>query len=126
MAKALEDVTKTAASTTLQSSGSARWLAPEIIEGETPSKQSDTYSFAMTILELITEKRPLIEFRTDMAVIRAMAKAPIKPKRPTGPTVERWLTDELWALMGRCWGSSETRPTMEEVEAQLRGMKNAA
>ncbi|KAF9446240.1 kinase-like protein [Macrolepiota fuliginosa MF-IS2] len=126
MAKVLEDVTKTAASTTLQTAGSARWLAPEIIEGESPSKQSDTYSFSMTILELITGERPLVELRTDMAVIRAMARGPIRPKRPTGPQAQRWLTDELWELMGQCWDSHEVRPTMEVVATKVQDMKSIA
>lgn len=128
-ARVLEDVTstitytmimgKTVAPSALHDARSTHWLAPEVIEGGLPSKESDTYSFAMTILELITEKHPFIEFRTGMAVVRAMQSAPIKPKRPTGPAVERWLTDRLWALMGRCWGLPDVRPVMEEVVKEL-------
>ncbi|KAF5357102.1 hypothetical protein D9756_006553 [Leucocoprinus leucothites] len=122
MAKTLEDITKTAASTTLQNMGCARWMAPEIIEGGSPSKASDTYSFAMAILELLTGKPPIAELKTDIAIIRAMTRAPIRPKRPTGDTVKRWLTDDLWALVLTCCETSQERPTMEGVSAALQAM----
>ncbi|KXN89363.1 Dual specificity protein kinase splA [Leucoagaricus sp. SymC.cos] len=123
MAKAIAAVTKTSALTSLQHNGGTRWLAPEIVDGGSPSKSSDTYSFAMTILELITEKYPLAEFKNDISVIRAMAKPPLEPKRPTGDKVIKWLTDELWALMSRCWAMSpEERPIMEIVLNELEKM----
>ncbi|KAJ3560551.1 hypothetical protein NP233_g10763 [Leucocoprinus birnbaumii] len=123
MAKVLEDVTKTSASTTLQSMGCARWMAPEIVEGDPPSKASDTYSFAMAILELLTKKHPLSELKNDIAVIRTMAQSKaheIRPTRPTDDVVKQWLTDELWSLMQQCWQAPEQRPTMEIVSTQLQ------
>jgi len=122
MAKVLEDVTNTAASTALTSAGSARWLAPEVIEGESPSKESDAYSFAMTILELVTGKQPLVEYKSDMAVIRAMANPPLRPRRPAAPEVQKWLTDDLWALLESCWGEPDSRPTMEVMTNKLGSM----
>jgi hypothetical protein len=120
MSKVLEDVTKMPASTTLQSMGNVRWLAPEIIiEGESPAAASDTYSFAMTVLELLTETHPLVELKTDIAVVRS---SPTQPRRPTAPEVTKWLTDTLWTLMGRCWSTKEMRPTMEDVSKELQAM----
>jgi serine/threonine protein kinase len=124
MAKVIEDVTKTSASTTLQNSGCARWLAPEIVEGESPSKASDTYSFAMAILELLTGTHPLAELKSDIAIIRAMARAPIQPRRPTMPEVKQLLGDDLWALMSKCWLPPAKRPTMQYMSDELQKVQN--
>jgi len=123
MAKIIEDVTKTPASTTLASGGGTRWVAPEIIdgsEGSAPSKQSDVYSFGMAVLELLTGKPPFPEYRSDAAVIRALMTG-AQPKRPT--ELGERLKDGMWALMQRCWTREpSSRPTMEAVVTELQGM----
>jgi serine/threonine protein kinase len=121
MAKTLEDITNTPMSTTLKDHDGARWMAPELVEGESPSNASDVYSFAMSILEMLTEKPPLYEHKRDLAIIRIMAmKGPIRPKRPAGPEVVRWLTDKIWELLERCWTlDPAARPTMEDVMQDL-------
>jgi serine/threonine protein kinase len=65
MSKVIEDVTERSASATLTAAGSARWLAPELIEGaiSSPEKPSDVYSYAMAILELLTMKHPYAYLR---------------------------------------------------------------
>ncbi len=122
MAKVIEDVTEMLASATLTESGSARWLAPEVIDGASPTRQADTYSFAMAILELLTGHHPFLESRRDAAVIRAVINQ-VQPKRPTDPAVQVWLTDELWTLMKLCWSRViSSRPSMETIVAELREM----
>lgn len=122
MAKVIEDVTKTPASTTLARAGGTRWLAPEVVEGAPPSKESDTYSFGMAILEMLTGKYPFPEYKTDAAVIRALMKNAM-PKRPVEPNGQSWITDSLWALIQRCWSrDSSSRPAMQEVVDELERM----
>ncbi|KAF6742353.1 TKL/TKL-ccin protein kinase [Ephemerocybe angulata] len=67
MSKLVEEVTEKSASATLTAAGSARWLAPELIEGSisSPTPATDTYSFAMAILELVTGKYPFAERKRD-------------------------------------------------------------
>jgi serine/threonine protein kinase len=114
MAKMIEEMT-TAASTTMARAGSTRWLAPEIVSGGHPSKASDTYSFAMAILEMLSGKHPFYEHKSEVAVIRALITH-VVPERPDGLDVQRWLTDDLWALMKRCWFKKPgSRPTMEDI-----------
>ncbi|KAJ3562213.1 hypothetical protein NP233_g9716 [Leucocoprinus birnbaumii] len=121
MAKVLEDMSQMPLSTTIARSGSTRWLAPEIINGERgPSKASDTYSFGMTVLELLTGKHPFVEHKSDAAVIRATTVNHDIPKRPEGPEVKQLLTDDLWALLLKCWAKKpDSRPSMEEVATAL-------
>ncbi|KAF9446248.1 kinase-like protein, partial [Macrolepiota fuliginosa MF-IS2] len=109
----------TPASTTLARSGGTRWLAPEVVEGDPPSQKSDTYSFGMTVLELITGKSPFPEYKTDAAVIRALMSG-AQPKRPTEPADQRWLTDDLWALIEHCLAAADARPTMQAVVDSLK------
>jgi serine/threonine protein kinase len=120
MAKVVAEMTKTPLSTTMARSGSTRWLAPEVILGEPPSKASDTYSFGMAILEFLTGKRPFREHRSDAAVVQALTAVNERPRRPEGYEVERWLTDDLWALLQRCWAKQpDLRPTMKDVVSVL-------
>lgn len=116
MSKVIEDVTARSASVTLTESGSARWLAPELIEGliATPTKAADTYSFAMAILELITGKHPFSNRKRDASVIHDVVVKKSIPPRPDG------LSDALWSLMEECWRrNSDERPTMAQVAMRL-------
>ncbi|KAJ2916030.1 hypothetical protein MD484_g4404, partial [Candolleomyces efflorescens] len=72
MSKLVEEVTEKSASATLTAAGSARWLAPELIEGSvsSPTFASDTYSFAMALLELYTGKHPFAERKREASVIQ--------------------------------------------------------
>ena len=121
MAKVMEEVTEKSASATLTEGGrSARWLAPELIAGQSPNKEADTYSFAMAMLELLTEKRPYPDVRRDAAVIHRIMSGE-EPARPQGADI--WLSDGLWVLMQRCWQRDIlSRPSMAEVTLFLKNM----
>ncbi|KXN89740.1 Tyrosine-protein kinase TXK [Leucoagaricus sp. SymC.cos] len=120
MAKVIEDMTQTPMSTTIARAGSTRWLAPEIVHGERPSKASDTYSFAMAMIELFTRKAPFPEHKSDAAFIKALTLENATPRRPEG--INDLLTDDLWALTVRCWSKDPaSRPSMGEVLAILKG-----
>ncbi|KAG6816948.1 hypothetical protein H0H87_001463 [Tephrocybe sp. NHM501043] len=122
MSKVIEDVTEKSASATLTASGSARWLAPELIEGivSSPTKDADTYSYAMAMLELITGKHPFSNRRRDASVIHDIVVLKKIPTRPTETEVLPWLSDNLWALMTECWKvPASGRPSMEQVSTRI-------
>ncbi|KAG5644520.1 hypothetical protein DXG03_008262 [Asterophora parasitica] len=122
MSKIVEDVTRNSASATLGASGSTRWMAPELIEGEETSvtKEADVYSFAMAILELLTGKPPYSNRRHDASVIQDIVVLKQFPQRPTEPAVLQWLTDNVWELMTECWTvPASSRPLMSMVSARL-------
>jgi serine/threonine protein kinase len=126
MSKAIEDVTERAASATLTVAGSARWLAPELIEGSIPSptKSSDTYSFAMAVLELVTLKHPYSDRKRDASVIHDIVVLKRTPSFPDEPEVRRWLTKDLWKLMQDCWNlSPPVRPQMQQVAEQMKDIE---
>jgi len=99
-----------------------RYSAPELIENNNvhPTFNSDVYSFAMLILECVTEKIPFHEHTRDAAVIHARISKRQCPPRPDGPRQRNRVSDGLWGLMNHCWATEPgDRPTMEQVYSFL-------
>ena len=122
MAKVVEDVTEQAASATLTKAGSARWLAPEVIEGEVdfPTQESDVYSFGITMYECLAGNKPFPTLREDTQVIHKMIQEKLRPERPTEGDNARWCTDEVWNVVENCWKREpKERWTMEQVSEEL-------
>jgi serine/threonine protein kinase len=120
MSTVIEEVTEKSASTTLTAAGSARWLAPELIEGSiaSPTLTADTYSFAMAILELLTCKHPFADLKRDASVIHNIV---VLKKMPIRPDAQRWLSDDLWELMRECWSTdAQARPRMSVVAERMK------
>ncbi|KAL0947261.1 hypothetical protein HGRIS_013382 [Hohenbuehelia grisea] len=123
MSKIVEEVTELSASATLTAaSESSRWLAPELIDGTitSPTIATDTYSFAMAILEFLTGAHPYVNLKRSVTVIHDKV---VKRKIPARPDVSG-LSDELWELMTECWKHSpEHRPSMTHVSAQISAIQ---
>jgi len=110
--------------TEIQGIDSFRWFAPELLSDEPLiSTMSDMYSFAMTVLELMTGEHPYKEIRRAASVPSAVAKGQ-HPTRPSDPTVvTRGLDDRLWALLTRCWAQTPSdRPSIIEFNEELTNM----
>ncbi|KAF9027111.1 TKL/TKL-ccin protein kinase [Hymenopellis radicata] len=87
-----------------------------------PTKKTDVYSYGMSMLELITEKRPWSECKREVMVILNVISKKTTPSRPKDVA----LSDELWALMEDCWKrDSATRPDMEQVRERLQLLSTA-
>ncbi|TDL21675.1 kinase-like protein [Rickenella mellea] len=102
-----------------------RWSAPEIIKREKGAKkESDIWSFAMTIIEALTLTRPY-DYLEDDDVYVGLAHGKLYPSRPTsGRHVKRWLTDDLWMFMLKCWARREaSRPKIKEVTKKMRELE---
>ncbi|KZP29985.1 kinase-like protein [Athelia psychrophila] len=128
MSTVIEQVTETSASATLTAAGSARWLAPELIEGivTSPTMLADIYSFAMAILELLTGKHPFSDVKRDASVIHRIIVLKRTPQRPDSPEVQRWLTDDLWSLLQQCWApDADQRPLMRFVAARINNIEDS-
>ena len=117
--------------TASQCGGFSRWTAPEVLNGEPPSKEMDIFSFAMVMIEvrrglstvhrglahrcsvsiqIFTGAVPFPEYQTITAML-ATARGE-RPPRPTHPT----FTDDLWGLMERCWNHDpHLRPEIPEA-----------
>lgn len=68
---------------------------------------------------------PLTEAPQDTGVIYAL-NTQRHPERPSGPAADRWMSDDLWALLKKCWAwNPEERPTMAEVASRLKVIEAA-
>ena len=114
----VEEANRSTVSKTGPAVAIVRYGAPEVIENNSAfaTVESDTYSFAMLMLECITEKMPFPDIARDPAVIHARIHKKQSPPRPDGQDRRNRVSDELWDLMNRCWSAQpEQRPTMDHA-----------
>ncbi|KAJ8083209.1 hypothetical protein PM082_009081 [Marasmius tenuissimus] len=101
-------------STTHGPAGTARWLAREILNGDSgPTKESDIYAFACVCYEIYTALPPFHELTNDAAVIFHVVVSEKYPMRPAGIPE---LDDGTWHIMEACWNANPAfRPKAIEV-----------
>jgi len=120
--------TATAASQTSTANGAntIRWCPPELLDPERfgykrgggPTKKSDIYSMAMTIYEVLTDKKPFYEYSDLTAVFHIIQGA--RPQEPNFVATPGY-TKELWDFTSRCWDrDASKRPTVDHVSEALR------
>lgn len=116
----------------------ARWAAPEILDGlGMYSKEADIFAFAMVMIEvryegIVIHRAPVychlastqvftgaVPF--DRSSLTSAMMAIMRGDRPRRPT-NTACSDELWAIMQRCWDQEpRLRPEVSEVTQVLRG-----
>ncbi|KAF9645430.1 kinase-like protein [Thelephora ganbajun] len=95
---------------TTQNSCTPRYAAPEVLDGENPSKKSDIFSFAMVMIEVFTSAVPFRD-KAPLAAAGAIIRGE-RPPRPAHPA----FTDNLWALTQQCWDEDPNlRPDIQGV-----------
>ncbi|KIK53327.1 hypothetical protein GYMLUDRAFT_105475, partial [Collybiopsis luxurians FD-317 M1] len=97
------------------SKGSLRWLAPEYIftsATSVPNHTSrDVYAFGCTIVEVLTKKLPFHDRKTDALVMFHLMDG----RRPARPQ-DVWCPDVIWDLTTHCWAqSAQDRPSANEI-----------
>lgn len=98
----------------------ARYAAPELLENTSTraTTSSDVCSFALLVLECITEEIPFSNLSRNAAVLDARINRRENPPRPDGRNTKRHISDDLWDLMTRSWSNQlDHRPVMEEVHS---------
>ncbi|ELU38405.1 protein tyrosine kinase domain-containing protein [Rhizoctonia solani AG-1 IA] len=141
LAKALEDLTAVPFTQSTGANGCYRWMAPELHEdGGQMTLKSDIYSWAMTALELYSDKVPYSRIKMPGSVVMEVARGRI-PERPR-PGTSRMsssgsvpgntagtrdgidIPDGLWELFVRCWDKDPAnRPTIQETIQELEDMR---
>ncbi|KAG8976856.1 hypothetical protein FRC05_002793 [Tulasnella sp. 425] len=81
---------------------SARWSSPEVISGEPATVQSDMWSWACVVLQMITGDRPYPDIEEDDEIVSILASD--KPNRRTPePLSEAAVPGALLELLQQCW-----------------------
>jgi len=119
-------------------SGSARYLAPELVNDGVDvddtdaayeelekqddampnlTKETDVYAFSMVTLEILTGEEPFSYIRQDRVVIAFVQRGTQPDRQRCLPTT---FTDPMWALLSDCWKTArEERPVMSSVIQRL-------
>ncbi|CAL1703915.1 unnamed protein product [Somion occarium] len=119
MSKLVEDVTEQSASATLTKQGSARWLAPEVIEGlvDSPTMACDVYSFGMTMFECFSTVMPFAKLKRDAQVIHKVIGEKMRPGRPETNPADRPTMDVVVQRMVTIERAREATPKPSPDEA---------
>ena len=100
----------------LPSMDEVRYLAPEILRGEAPTKKSDVFSFGIILWQLCTTTVPYADILMEdmVAVLRKDSRRP-----PLNGIEENGLK----SLIENCWNSvPELRPSFEEICDKLNSI----
>ncbi|EMD33665.1 hypothetical protein CERSUDRAFT_159906 [Gelatoporia subvermispora B] len=106
--------------------GTARYAAPEVQALEVtegPTRESDIYSLAMVVWEMFTGLEPYYNIRSEGEIYTQVYHYRSRPQRPE-QAAGLGLSDELWALVERCWQHDpQDRPTVEYIEGVMQGIR---
>ena len=107
-----------------------RWLAPELLTGESATHSSDVFAFGVTMWELMTWELPWMK-DNPWSVAHTVGnggRLPI-PNRWDLPGLDTnafTRLDDYIALMQRCWAQNPyDRPRFSEIIQELRSMENS-
>ncbi|KAG8902678.1 hypothetical protein FRB99_004267 [Tulasnella sp. 403] len=108
----------------LKGIGPVRWQAPELWDNQPKSYRSDSYSFGVTIYEILSGKEPYHDCKVHgnlLSRVYGGERPPKEPKFRPGST-ESW--EYLWDVAGRCWKHEpDERPSMNAVYRWLQNKR---
>ena len=88
--------------------GTPEFMSPEIYLGEYNQK-CDIYAYGMTVLEMVTNTRPYIEFETPVEIYKAVTSG----KLPQ--VVQEIENKSVKEFINLCIGNVKNRPTAKEL-----------
>lgn len=121
LAAAYDSSVKVVPSSTIQSPGTVRYMAPELFDAESDETyrrstlKSDMYALACVFYEVYAGTHPFPDISTDAMVQIAVCKGH-RSDRPINPS----LDDDLWEMTQNCWTEKpEKRPDVQQVKKKL-------
>ena len=106
-------------------------MSPELLDpgqlglkDSQPTRESDCYALGMVIYEVLSGQVPFAPCNVGFVVSRKIVEGE-RPERPSGLR-GTWFTNDLWALLERCWSAQpQNRPTTEVVLEHLEQASGA-
>lgn len=96
------------------------YAAPEILNSQSPSKESDVYSFALIIYELMTKEKPLSHLKTTNEIFFEVVARSGRPKFPEEEEEEE-VPCCFREMIEACWSQEpKQRPTFEQIVHVLK------
>ncbi|GAB4822572.1 hypothetical protein N2152v2_009618 [Parachlorella kessleri] len=108
-----------------------RWLAPEVLEGQPATLQSDVYSFGIVLWEVLTWDVPFANDNHFQLIKHVAAGGrpliPTRHKLPGREGGEAGGLDDYIGLMQRCWAQApEERPLFQHIVGTVRDILTRA
>jgi len=89
----------------------------ELLHGTPMGRKADVYAWAAVVYEVFSGKQPYHGYHCGGGIVKIVNDG----HRALGRPLEIW--PELWNTIQKCWmPNAEERPTMDQVEAELRGL----
>ncbi|KAF7771752.1 hypothetical protein Agabi119p4_6063 [Agaricus bisporus var. burnettii] len=116
-------VLPTKLASTQLSSGTMRWMAPELFTGEEESRptmtlKSDIWSLGCVYYEIFTRKLPFYHCASDTRLLSVRSIPKAIPHRPTDESEVDIISDDMWKLMEKCWDNEPcSRPNCHDIHA---------
>ncbi|KAF8335914.1 kinase-like domain-containing protein [Cantharellus anzutake] len=80
---------------------SLRFSAPELLDGDEKTMESDVYAYGCACIEILLEKKPYDDIRTDIALLTAIASGtlPVAPEQlnECGSLLPLHMLNECWS-----------------------------
>ena len=95
--------------------GTPAYMAPELLESNTFTEETDVYAYALVIWEVLTGDIPWRGLNPVQVAMQILTKQ-ARPAVPEGAPAD------LVALMQRCWAHEpDARPCFAAIKAELLG-----
>ena len=95
--------------------GTPAYMAPELLDSNTFTEETDVYAYGMIVFEVLTGENPW----RGLNQMQIMMQVCIKKERPT---IDVDAPADLVALMQRSWDHEpDARPDFAAIKAELRG-----
>lgn len=98
--------------------GTFAYIAPELIQGQPASSQSDLYAFGVILYELLTDQSPFEG--TINTILAQHLHAIVKPPADVNPQIPAWLSDLVIRLLNKL---PEERPASAKEVLGLLNQK---
>eukprot|EP00003_Mantamonas_plastica_P027485 TRINITY_DN5901_c0_g1_i1.p1 TRINITY_DN5901_c0_g1~~TRINITY_DN5901_c0_g1_i1.p1 ORF type:complete len:847 (+),score=249.39 TRINITY_DN5901_c0_g1_i1:333-2543(+) len=96
--------------------GSLFWSAPEVLRGAEYSEAADVYSYAITLIELVTRDIPYRNIDSTTVAIKVMDEG-------LRPTIPAFVPENMASLIRDCWREDpEERPSFRDICTRLENM----
>eukprot|EP01080_Neovahlkampfia_damariscottae_P000888 gene888-9799_t len=99
--------------------GTPQYTAPEILNGEPATKQSDIYSFGILLFELYSESKAYENIKNHFQIWKMVRNG----ERPSLKGSDEAIPIEIMKIVQKCWSPTvKVRPTFEEIANLFRNM----
>ncbi len=80
--------------------GSIRYMAPEVLDGEEPDERSDVYALGMLLYYVFSGREPFVDRDTESLLRKQRLAYPIPPSQ-VSPSVAPWLDGMIFDLIDK-------------------------